>query len=114
MSTFADSDSSYDFSALSIRDLVEARDLHHFHLMSKANVVGTAVGLYLIRKDEDWPTSRIQDAGRTSRDKKTYSRALSTDRARSVRPAAGIRHPRPSSGAHSYAHLGLRRQPRRR
>ena len=45
----------YDFAALSLRDLVEARDLYHFHLMNKANVVGTAVGLYLIRDDEDWP-----------------------------------------------------------
>lgn len=39
----------YDFSALSIKDLIEARDLYHFHLMSKDNVVGTAVGSYLIR-----------------------------------------------------------------
>ncbi|MGY3420807.1 hypothetical protein ACVWZW_001282 [Bradyrhizobium sp. F1.13.4] len=39
----------YEFSALSIKDLIEARDLYHFHLMSKDNVVGTAVGSYLIR-----------------------------------------------------------------
>src|SRR5215831_8876555 len=48
-------DLHYDFSELSIRDLLEARDLYHFHLMSKANVVGTAIGYYLIRKEEEWP-----------------------------------------------------------
>src|SRR5262245_18380381 len=48
----------FDFSTLSLRDLMEARDLYHFHLMSKANVVGTALGLDLIRAEEDWPRSR--------------------------------------------------------
>lgn len=50
--------SDFDFSALSLKDLIEARDLYHFHLMSKANVVGTAVGLYLIRSEEDWPAAQ--------------------------------------------------------
>ena len=45
----------FEFSSLSLKDLIEARDLYHFHLMSKANVVGTAVGLYLIRDEENWP-----------------------------------------------------------
>jgi hypothetical protein len=45
----------FDFSSLSLKDLIEARDLYHFHLMNKANVVGTAVGLYLIRNEEEWP-----------------------------------------------------------
>jgi hypothetical protein len=40
-----------DFASLSLKDLLEARDLYHFHLMNKANVVGTAVGRYLIRKE---------------------------------------------------------------
>ena len=44
-----------DFSSLSLKDLIEARDLYHFHLMNKANVIGTAVGLYLIRDEEKWP-----------------------------------------------------------
>ncbi|MBA3810781.1 MAG: S1/P1 Nuclease [Caulobacteraceae bacterium] len=52
----------FDFSALSLKDLVEARDLYHFHLISKANVVGTAVGLYLIRDEEDWPRARGEGA----------------------------------------------------
>ena len=46
---------SFDFASLSLKDLIEARDLYHFHLMSKANVIGTAIGLYLIRKEEAWP-----------------------------------------------------------
>lgn len=56
MSSGANTD--FDFSTLSLKDLIEARDVYHFHLMSKANVVGTAVGLYLIREREDWPRSR--------------------------------------------------------
>ncbi len=37
------------FSHLSVRDLVEARDQFHVHLMNKKNVVATAIGRYLIR-----------------------------------------------------------------
>src|SRR5262245_45369335 len=50
------------FSILSLKDLIEARDLYHYHLMNKANVVGTAIGLYLIRKDQAWPdkTRRVK------------------------------------------------------
>jgi hypothetical protein len=51
-------DAEPNFASLSIRDLLEARDLYHFHLLNKANVVGTAIGLYLIRKEESWPTKR--------------------------------------------------------
>src|SRR5689334_24222044 len=48
-------DDTASFSSLSLKDLIEARDLYHFHLMSKPNVVGTAVGMYLIRDEEEWP-----------------------------------------------------------
>jgi hypothetical protein len=48
-------DDDFDFASLSLKDLIEARDLYHFHLMNKANVVGTAVGLYLIRTKQEWP-----------------------------------------------------------
>jgi len=41
-----------NFRALSVRDLLQARDLYHYHLLNKANVVGTAIGLYLIRKSD--------------------------------------------------------------
>jgi hypothetical protein len=47
-----------NYSSLSVRDLVDARDLYHFHLIHKANVVGTAIGLYLIRDSDPWPTDR--------------------------------------------------------
>jgi hypothetical protein len=43
---------SPNFRALSVRDLLDARDQYHYHLMNKANVVGTAVGLYLFRKGD--------------------------------------------------------------
>jgi len=53
-----------NFASLSVRDLLEARDLYHYHLIHKANVVGTAVGLYLIRKTDPWPSKDRPDAAR--------------------------------------------------
>ena len=41
-----------NFRSLSLKDLLDARDTYHRHLMNKANVVGTAVGAYLIRDAE--------------------------------------------------------------
>ncbi|WP_285113352.1 S1/P1 Nuclease [Leifsonia sp. fls2-241-R2A-40a] len=52
------------FASLSTADLIEARDLYHWHLLNKKNVVGTAVGLYLIRTSDPWPSA---DRGRRSR-----------------------------------------------
>ena len=49
---------SYDFVALSIQDLLDARDLYHLHLMNKRNVLATAIGYYRIRKKDKWPTSK--------------------------------------------------------
>ena len=37
--------SSSDFASLSLKDLIEARDLFHYHLMNKKNVVATALDL---------------------------------------------------------------------
>ncbi len=37
------------FNSLSVKDLLDARDLYHNHLLGKPHVVGTAIGLYLIR-----------------------------------------------------------------
>jgi len=48
-------DTEKDFSMLSLRDLVAARDAYHLHLMEKRHVVATAVGRYLIRSEERWP-----------------------------------------------------------
>lgn len=42
----------FNFNHLSIKDLVEARDLFHAHLINKRNVVATAIGRYLIRHSD--------------------------------------------------------------
>ncbi|SKN84410.1 Uncharacterised protein [Mycobacteroides abscessus subsp. abscessus] len=39
-----------NLQALSVTDLLAARDLYHHHLTNKPNVVGTAIGRYLIRE----------------------------------------------------------------
>ncbi len=52
-----------DFNMLSLQDLLEARDLYHVHLMHKQNVIATALGRYLIRKEESWPTERRSAGG---------------------------------------------------
>src|SRR5581483_3002403 len=44
------------FRSLSARDLLDARDQFHVHLVNKENVIATAIGLYLIRDDD--PDSR--------------------------------------------------------
>ena len=46
------------FNSLSITDVLEAREAFHVHLMHKANVIGTAVGRYLIRKDDPYPPKK--------------------------------------------------------
>jgi hypothetical protein len=45
-----------NYASLSTKDLLEARDQYHWHLINKSNVVGTAVGLYRIRRDDPWPS----------------------------------------------------------
>lgn len=52
-----------DFSSLSVVDLLEAREAHHVQLSSLENVVATAVGRYLIHKD-DWYASNAPDKPR--------------------------------------------------
>lgn len=39
----------FNYHHLSVKDLIEARDLFHVHLINKKNVVATAIGRYLIR-----------------------------------------------------------------
>src|SRR5262245_45583837 len=51
--------SDFDFNMLSLEDLLFARDAFHPHLMHKANVVGTAVGRYLIRKTDPYPPRKV-------------------------------------------------------
>lgn len=62
-----------DYSSLSVRDLIEARDAYHLHLMHLSNV--TAIGRYRIHEN-DWyathPPSEQKPAGtRTVKDAKT-------------------------------------------
>ncbi|HZT59777.1 MAG TPA: hypothetical protein VFA21_14295 [Pyrinomonadaceae bacterium] len=61
-----------DFNMLSLLDLMEARDLYHVHLMHKQNVVATALGRYLIRKDEPWPNeAKVRTGARQHKGKRT-------------------------------------------
>lgn len=60
---------------MSIRDLLDARDLFHVHLAHKANVFSTAVGLHLFRPDEGEPGK--------GRRRNAPPRTLSTARRRS-------------------------------
>jgi hypothetical protein len=46
------------FEHLSLRDLLDARDLYHLHLMNHPRVIATAVGRYRIRRDDSWPNDR--------------------------------------------------------
>jgi hypothetical protein len=56
-----------DFPALSLMDLLRARDLYHRHLMNKSGVVATAIGKYRIRKGDSWPDDKVQVKGTGAR-----------------------------------------------
>ena len=55
--------SSREFFGLSMADLALARSLFHTQLMNYENVIGTALGRYLVRVHDDWPASH-DDANR--------------------------------------------------
>jgi hypothetical protein len=66
------------FTNLSMRDLLEARDAYHWHLMNKENVVGTAIGLYRIRKTDPWPTGKPRSTARPAtkeKDERTFAKS---------------------------------------
>lgn len=44
-----------DYRHLSLKDLLDAQDFYHVHLMTYPNVVATALGRYRIRHDDSWP-----------------------------------------------------------
>lgn len=71
-----------NYASLSTKDLLDARDQYHWHLVHRRNVIGTAVGLYHIRKDEDWPSRE-----RSARAVAAAARAAST---RMRRTSGGI------------------------
>jgi hypothetical protein len=62
---------SSTFASLSLKDLIEARDLFHYHLMNKKNVVATALGLYRIRKSDPWPSHDHPEGSRPRKPKDT-------------------------------------------
>ena len=62
---------------LSLRDLLDARDQYHIHLMRHANVIATAIGLYRIRTKDSWPTERSE--GKVHG---TYARTLANSQIR--------------------------------
>src|SRR5262245_32003724 len=66
---------SATFSSLSLKDLIEARNLFHYHLLNKKNVVATALGLYRIRKGDPWP-SKDQPRPKQVRKKRSERRTL--------------------------------------
>ena len=41
-----------DFSSLSVKDLLDAREAYHLHLAHLENVAATAIGRFRIRKDD--------------------------------------------------------------
>jgi hypothetical protein len=51
------------YAALSLRDLLDARDQYHVHLMRHPNVVATAIGYYRIRQDDTWPGVKPEHKG---------------------------------------------------
>ena len=51
-----------NFRSLSVKDLLDARDQYHVHLSQRENVVGTAIGLYRIRRRD--PDATDPDAPR--------------------------------------------------
>lgn len=55
--------SGSDYNALSLFDVLKARDLYHLHLAERKGVIGTAVGRYLIRKEDSWPHDKIKHKG---------------------------------------------------
>jgi hypothetical protein len=55
------------YAALSLRDLLDARDQYHIHLMRHPNVVATAIGYYRIRKGDTWPGDENEIKGKGER-----------------------------------------------
>ena len=43
---------SRSYASLAVRDLLEAREAYHVHLCHLDNVFATAIGRYLIRRDD--------------------------------------------------------------
>jgi hypothetical protein len=55
------------YAALSLRDLLDARDQYHVHLMRHPNVMATAIGYYRIRKGDSRPGEKLVVKGEGKR-----------------------------------------------
>ena len=67
-----------DYSSLSMRDLLDAREAYHVYLSTLENVVATAIGRYLIHRD-DWYAARAPSEPRpASYPRVTEPRTLQT------------------------------------
>jgi hypothetical protein len=71
-----------DYAHLSLRDLLDARDAYHLHLMRRPNVVATAVGRYLIRKKDKWPDASRPDVPISRRRRRREPRTLASSEVR--------------------------------
>ncbi len=71
-----------NFRALSVKDLLDARDLYHYQLINRSNVVGTAIGLYLIRKSDPLPGARVRTNNRPGKPKPKGARTLGNSEVR--------------------------------
>ncbi|MCX4091969.1 hypothetical protein [Nocardia sp. alder85J] len=69
----------YDYSQLNLADLLRARDAYHFHLMNKANVIGTAIGYYLVRDDGDRTGRSVKPNSRTVNRIRTFGNSSVRD-----------------------------------
>lgn len=61
LSKFQKADS--DFAHLSLKNLIDAREQFHVHLMRHPNVVATALGRYRVRKTDSWPNDKRKRHG---------------------------------------------------
>lgn len=73
-------ESKFNFNNLSVKDLAEARDIFHVHLLNKKNVIATAIGRYRVRKDDPWPNE--QGYGDTLKRKQRPARTLENSEVR--------------------------------
>ena len=71
-----------NFSLLSLRDLLAAREHFHLHLMYKKNVVATAVGRYRIRKSDPWPNGSKANGKPAQPAERRVARTLSNSQVR--------------------------------
>ncbi len=60
-----------DFSALSLRDLLDARDHYAVHLANLPNVLGTAVGRYRVRRKDKRSADQVKQTSATGLGPKT-------------------------------------------